>query len=131
MRTQVITNTVRRVAGVILTLSLAMPAAAQDVGSDFRQLAVSLAPGTRIELDLADGTHVEGTVLGQEGDRLVFSPRTRLPVAPWRIDYSEIRSLEQKAKAEGMRPGTKVLLGIGIGFGVALILAGIAAAASS
>jgi len=60
----------------------------------------------------------------------VFSPKTRLPVEPWRIGYSEIRSIEEKTGRTGMRPGTKVLLGIGIGFGVMLVLAGIVAANS-
>jgi hypothetical protein len=119
-----------RFAGALLALSFAVPAAAQDTARDFRQLVSSFTPGTRIELDLADGTHVEGTVLAQEEGRFVFNPKTRLPVAPWRIDYSEIRSVEQKTSREGMRPGTKVLLGIGIGLGVTMILAGIAAAAS-
>ena len=59
---------------------------------------------------------------------LVVSPRTRIPVEPWRIGYSEIRSIEQKGPHEGMRPGTKVLLGIGIGLGVTMLLAGIAIA---
>jgi hypothetical protein len=120
----------RRLAGAVLALSMAVPAAAQRPSRDWEQVATALAPGARIEVDLADGTHVEGTVLGQEQDqgRLVFSPNTRIPVAPWRIGYSEIRSIEVKSARQGMRPGTKVLLGIGIGVGVAMLLAGIAVA---
>jgi hypothetical protein len=60
----------------------------------------------------------------------VFNPKTRIPVDPWRIDYSEIRSLEVKTKGDGMRPGTKVLVGIGVGFGVTMLLAAIALAAA-
>ena len=71
---------------------------------------------------LADGTHVDGTVLGHEGDVFVFSPRTRIPVPAWRIAYSEIRSLDVKPKGEGLKPGTKVLIGIGAGAGVVLLL---------
>ena len=123
-------HTRTRAACALLALSLAMPASAQDPSRDWQTLAASLAPGTRIELDLADGTHVEGTVLAQEGARFVFNPRTRLPVAPWRIDYSEIRSLEVKTKGDGLRPGTKVLLGVGVGFGVTMLLAAIALAAA-
>jgi hypothetical protein len=120
----------RRLAGAVLVLSFAVPAAAQQPSRDWEQVATALAPGARIEVDLADGTRVEGTVLGQEHDqgRLVFSPKTRIPVAPWRIGYSEIRSLEVKSARQGMRPGTKVLLGIGIGVGVAMLVAGIAVA---
>lgn len=117
-----------RLAAALLLLSLAMPASAQDAARDWTTLAASLAPGARVELDLADGTHVDGTVLAQEEGRFVFNPKTRIPVAPWRVDYSEIRSLEVKHAREGMRPGTKVLIGVGTGLGVLLLLAGIAVA---
>ena len=108
------THTMNRLMAALLVLSLAAPAAAQD-RSDFARLAASLQTGARVELALADGTRIEGTVLGQEGDILVVNPKTRIPVAPWRIGYSEIRSLDVKTSPEGMRPGTKVLIGIGVG----------------
>ena len=114
-----------RLASALLVLLLAAPASAQNPARDWTPLARLLAPGARVELDLADGTHVEGTVLAHEGERFVFSPKTRLPVAPWRIDYSEIRSIDQKRHSDGMRPGTKVLLGIGIGAGLVFLLVGI------
>ena len=122
----------RRLACAVLVVSSAVPAAAQQPSRDWEQVAAALTPGTRVEVDLADGTHVQGTVLGQDQDRaeLVVSPKTRIPVEPWRIGYSEIRSIEQKGPREGMRPGTKVLLGIGIGLGVTMLLAGIAIAAA-
>jgi hypothetical protein len=120
----------RRLASATLAVSIAVPAAAQEPLADWEQVAAALKPGTRVEVDLADGTHVQGTVLGQDQDRgaLVVSPKTRIPVEPWRIGYSEIRSIEQKGPHEGMRPGTKVLLGIGIGLAVTMLLAGIAIA---
>ena len=120
----------RHLPAALLVLALAAPATAQEAARDWKPLASSLQPGTRIELDLEDGTHVDGTVLAHEGDHFVFSPKTRLPVAPWRIGYSEIRSLDVKHSGEGMKPGTKVLLGVGIGVGVFLLIAGIAAAMS-
>jgi len=120
----------RHLPAALLVLALAAPATAQEAARDWKPLASSLQPRTRIELDLEDGTHVDGTVLAHEGDLFVFSPKTRLPVAPWRIGYSEIRSLDVKQSGEGMKPGTKVLLGVGIGVGVFLLLAGIAAAMS-
>jgi hypothetical protein len=113
---------------LLLLVCLALPVHAQDVSRDWLTLAASLQPGTRIELDLADGTHVDGTVLGHQGDVFVFSPRTRLPVPPWRIAYSEIRSLDVKTAGDGLKPGTKVLIGIAAGAGVALLLGVIAVA---
>jgi len=120
----------RRLACAVLAVSIAVPAAAQQPSRDWEQVAAALKPGARVEVDLTDGTRVQGTVLGQDQDRaaLVVSPKTRIPVEPWRIGYSEIRSIEQKGPREGMRPGTKVLLGIGIGVGVTMLLAGIAIA---
>ena len=119
-----------RLASALLVLLLAVPASAQNPARDWTPLARSLAPGARVELDLADGTHVEGTVLAHEGERFVFSPKTRIPVAPWRIDYSEIRSIDQKRQSDGMRPGTKVLIGIGVGAGVVMLIGAIAVAAA-
>ena len=119
-----------RLACAMLVLALAMPASAQDASRDWTSLAASLAPGNRVELDLADGTHVEGTVLAQEETQFVFNPKTRLPVAPWRVAYSEIRSLDVKQRGEGMRPGTKVLVGVGIGVGTFLLLAAILVASA-
>lgn len=121
-------HTHTRLAATLLLLSFAMPASAQDAARDWATLAASLAPGTRIELDLADGTHVDGTVLAQEEGRFVFNPKTRIPVDPWRVDYSEIRALDVKQRGEGMRPGTKVLVGVGIGIGTLLLLTAIALA---
>jgi len=120
----------RCVSALVMAAMLAAPAAAQDASRDWKPLASSLKPGARVELDLADGTHIEGTVLGQEVDLLVVGPRTRIPVKPWRVGYSEIRSIEVKSGREGMRPGTKVLIGIGVGLGAALV-GGLIAVASS
>jgi hypothetical protein len=120
----------RCLSAAVVAATLAAPAAAQEASRDWATLDSSLRPGTRVELDLADGTHVEGTVLGQDGEQLVFSPRTRVPVVPWRVAYSELRSVDIRHH-DGMRPGTKVLLGIGIGAGVFLIIGGILAAMSS
>ena len=121
----------RCVSAWLMAVMLAAPAAAQDASRDWKPLASSLKPGARVELDLADGTHIEGTVLGQEVDLLVVSPRTRIPVSPWRIAYREIRGIDVKStQREGMRPGTKVLIGIGVGLG-AVLVGGLIAVASS
>ena len=121
----------RCLSAALMVAMLAAPVAAQDASRDWKPLASSLKPGTRVELDLADGTHIEGTVLGQDVELLVVSPKTRIPVTPWRIGYDEIRGIDVKSsQREGLRPGTKVLIGIGVGFGVMAILGAIAVAAS-
>jgi hypothetical protein len=60
-------------------------------------------------LTLADGTHVDGTVLGHEG-MFVFSPRTRIR-APRGESYSEIRSLDVKPKGKGAETGRQGAIG--------------------
>jgi hypothetical protein len=98
---------------VMLVTALAAPARAQD-SRDWRQLAASLRPGTRVEVHLEDGSHVDGTVIAQDTDLLVINPRTRIPVAPWRVAYGEIRSIDVKRR-DGLSPGAKVLVGFGVG----------------
>lgn len=118
----------RYLTAPVLMLAMALPAAAQDGVRDWSALASSLEPGTRIEVDLTDGTHMEGTVLAQEGDVFVFNPKTRRPVTPWRIAHSEIRAIELKRGSDGLKPGAKVLLGIGVGAGVILLFGALVAA---
>ena len=103
----------------MLMVALAVPARAQE-SRDWQRMVAALAPGTRLELHLEDGTRVQGTFMFQEADVLVLNPRTRIPVAPWRVAYSEIRSIDVK-KEGALTPGTKVLIGIGTGAGVAFL----------
>ena len=98
---------------LLLTLTLAAPARAQHA-RDWQQFSLTLPPGSRLELHLNDGSQVEGTLVARDVDRLVIAPRTRIPVAPWRVEYREIQSLEVKRR-DAMSPGAKVLLGFGAG----------------
>jgi hypothetical protein len=104
---------------VVMLVMLAVPARAQDT-QDWQRIVAALSTGTRLELQLEDGTRVQGTLLLGEADTLVLSPRTRIPVAPWRIAYSEIRSIDVKRDG-ALSPGSKVLIGIGAGAGVAFL----------
>ena len=112
---------IRLAAVVTVVTLLAAPAAAQDRSALWRSLAQSLTPGVRVELDLANGTHVLGTLLATSNDSLVVNPRTRIPVAPWTIDYTEIASLDVKPGRDGMSPGVKVLIGGGVAAAVFLV----------
>ena len=107
------TPTLRAAAIVALVTTLALPVHAQEAG-DWRRLAASLPPGTRLELYLKDGSHVDGTLIAQDADLVVINPRTRIPVSPWRVAYDEIRSIDVKRR-DGLSPGAKVLVGFGVG----------------
>ena len=110
---------VRGLTAAVLMVAIAVPARAQEAG-DWQRMAAAMKPGTRVELHLGDGTRVQGTFMFAEADVVVLNPRTRIPVAPWRVAYSEIRSMDVK-KDGALTPGTKVLIGIGTGAGVAFL----------
>jgi hypothetical protein len=112
-------RTLRALTIAALVAALAAPAGAQDA-RDWQRMVGELKAGTRIELYLEDGTRVQGTLVTHDVDVLVLNPRTRIPVAPWRVAYSEIRSIDVKRDG-AMSPGTKVLVGVGIGAGVAFL----------
>ena len=103
----------RRTTIAIMVLALAAPARAEQP-RDWQRLAATLQPGTRLEVHLTDGTHVDGTLVVQDAEVLVVNPRTRIPVAPWRVAYAEIQSIDVKQR-DGLSPGAKVLVGIGVG----------------
>jgi len=119
----------RRTTIAIMVLALAAPARAEQP-RDWQRLAATLQPGTRLEVHLTDGTHVDGTLVIQDAEVLVVNPRTRIPVAPWRIAYAEIQSIDVKHR-EGSSPGAKVLVGIGAGAAAVFVGLLIAVAAIS
>ena len=92
-------NTRTRRFGTItlLAIALAAPARAQDA-RDWQQLSATLRPGSRLELHLKDGSNVDGTLVAQDDERVVINPRTRIPVAPWRVAFSEIQSIDVKGR---------------------------------
>ena len=110
-------------------LALAAPARAEQP-RDWQRLAATLQPGTRLEVHLTDGSHVDGTLVVQDAEVLVVNPRTRIPVAPWRVAYAEIQSIDVKQR-DGLSPGAKVLIGHGAGAAAVFVGLLIAVAAIS
>jgi len=105
-----------RLVAVALAMALAAPAGAQtDQAATWRTFAANLRPGARVDVALADGTQVHGTVIATSDESLVVNPKTRIPVDPWTIGLSEIRSIEVRNKHDGLSPGAKVLIGVGAG----------------
>lgn len=109
----------RIVTAAAIALALTVPVRAQ-AARDWQRMIEALTAGTRLELHLEDGTRVQGTLVTHDADALVLNPHTRIPVAPWRVAYSEIRSVDVKRDG-ALAPGTKVLIGIGTGAGVAFL----------
>jgi len=107
------TRIVRVTTIAVLALMLAAQARAQEA-RDWQRLSATLQPGSRLELHLKDGSHVDGTLVAQDAELVVINPRTRIPVAPWRVAFSEIQSIDVKRR-DGLSPGAKVLVGFGVG----------------
>jgi hypothetical protein len=122
-------RTVRATTIAVLVLALAAPARAEQP-RDWQRLAATLQPGTRLEVHLTDGSHVDGTLVVQDAEVLVVNPRTRIPVAPWRVAYAEIQSIDVKQR-DGLSPGAKVLVGLSVGAAAVFVGLLIAVAAIS
>jgi len=122
-------RTARATTIAVLVLALAVPARAEQP-RDWQRLAATLPSGTRLELHLTDGSHVDGTLVVQDAEVLVVNPRTRIPVAPWRVAYAEIQSIDVKQR-DGLSPGAKVLLGLSVGAAAVFVGLLIAVAAIS
>jgi hypothetical protein len=69
-----------------------------------------------VEVRLKDGSRVRGTVVTSDAEALQVKPHTRLPEPIRTIPFGDVDSIERWK--EGMMPGTKTLVGIGIGAGV-------------
>jgi hypothetical protein len=118
----------RRLVRVVMAILFAAPGWAQSrEAQTWRAFAASLKPGALVELDLRDGTWVEGTLLSTATDTLVINPRTRIPVATWTIAYSEIVSMAPGR--DGLKPGLKVAIGIGVGAAVTVLVTALLAIA--
>ena len=123
--------TIRTVAGVTLIALLAAPAHAQDRAAEtkaWQSLVATLQPGTLIEIRMKDGTHVKGTFVQRIGEGVVVKPRTRVAVPARQIAIADVESIAN-AK-QGMSPGKKVLIGLGVGVSAVLVI-GLVALANS
>jgi hypothetical protein len=121
----------RSILATVLALTLTTTAlGAQQLPNEaqsWRSLAASLEPAAMVSVRLKDGKHLVGTVLEHSEESLVLKPRTRVPVPARAIVFSDIDSIERKHV--GWSPGAKVLLGVGVSFGVLMLGALIAYAA--
>jgi hypothetical protein len=120
---------VRRVTSVVLIVLFAAGSAlagqqAVQESAAWQKFALGLQPGSSVQVRLKDGSRVRGTVVTTSDDSFVIKPTTRIPVAAVSLSFSNIESIEPWK--EGMPPGVKVLLGVGIGVGAVFLAALIA-----
>jgi len=104
---------------VIALLAAGQPASAQQPVNEpesWQTLASRLEAGASVEIRLKDGSRIRGTVVTSDAEALQVKPHTRLPEPIRAIPFGDVDSIERWK--EGMMPGTKTLVGVGIGAGV-------------
>lgn len=87
-----------------------------------RQLPI----GSRVRVDLADGTRIHATLMKATPESIVVQKRTRLPEAPIEIAIRDLRAVELETSGSTARTvGIAVAAGVAATFGVLLLLAAI------
>jgi hypothetical protein len=119
------------IAGIAIVALLAagQPAAAQQAAPEaesWRAFTSRLEAGATVEIRLKDGSRVRGTVVTSDAEALQVKRHARLP-EPIRTALRQVDSIERWK--EGMMPGTKTLIGVGIGAGVMFLAVVMALAA--
>jgi small nuclear ribonucleoprotein (snRNP)-like protein len=114
--------------GLIVLLSAASAGAQiQDAtrsdAERWREMVVRLEPAAMVTVRLKEGRRMKGTVVSVDAESFMFLPRTRIPVPARDIRFEDLASIE-RARKEGLNPGTKVVIGAGsIAGGLLLIVA--------
>jgi hypothetical protein len=80
---------------------------------DRRRYVEQLPAGTTLSIDLADRTHLTGTLMGFEHDVVIVQPKTRLPEAYRRIPLQSIVSLT--IESGNVNVGKALAIGAGAG----------------
>ena len=112
-----------RTAIIYMLIALvAAPAIAQpqDSAAMWRTFAERLDVGAPIRVRTTDGKSVEAHLVQVTADAVRVNPKTRRPIPVREIPFSAIQKIERRS--EGWSAGAKVLLGVGIGAGAALLL---------
>ena len=120
------TRQLRLGATLLVVLAFTQPMLAQPASIDaerWRAFAEGLESGARIEVRLRDGTSVRGTLVSVGETALQVLPYTRVELPVHSVAFREIDFIDRWH--QGWMPGTKTLVGIGVGFGVFLAVAAI------
>lgn len=106
---------------LLVLLMAAPPAMARqrrDLPDVWRGFAERLEVGSFVNVRLLSGEKVKGHLIEVGGDVMRIKPKTRIPVPIRDLPFANIESIERQK--EGLSPGVKVLIGIGVGAGAIL-----------
>lgn len=100
----------------LLVLLTAAPSAMakprQESPDVWRAFAEKLEAGAFVSVRLQNGAKVKGHLIQVAGDTLRVKPKTRIPVPIRDVPFADIESIQRQR--EGLSPGVKVLMGVGI-----------------
>ena len=116
----------RIISAVLIVILSAGSLAAQEIFRDallWQKMAAELHPGTSVQVRLKDRSRIRGMVVTTSDERFIIKPATRIAVPPVSINFADIESIEPWR--EGLTPGMKVLMGVGIGVGTFMLTAAI------
>ena len=113
----------RFVACLLAALLANLPLHAQPViGRDIWHAFVEkLEPGKTLKVRLKNGQRFKATLLQVSDDAMTVQPKTRATVAPQRVPYAQIETLEID-HARGIGIGKAVAVGAGVAAGAWLAL---------
>jgi hypothetical protein len=132
-----------RPLAVLLAVTLAAPACATARAADARfpqareaaakpdpalmaSYVAQLPVGSRVRIDLANGTRIRGTLMKASTDSIIVQKRTRIPEPPIEIPITDLRAVElEQGGSTGRTVAIAVAAGVGATFGVLLLLAAI------
>ena len=103
-----------------LLISPAVAQTPQDAADMWRSFAQKLNAGALVSVRTHDGKYVEGHLIQVTNDAVRINPRTRIQVPVREIAFTDIDKIDPRR--DRWSPGAKVLLGVGIGAGAALLL---------
>jgi hypothetical protein len=125
-------NMCNTVIPILIALLAANPVRAQQSAGNqsdmWRTFAEKLDPGALVTVRLKDGSHFKGHLIQVSPEALQVKPKTRIAVPVRAVPLGAIESIQREK--DGMSPGAKVALGVGVGAATFLILAFLAFMAS-
>jgi hypothetical protein len=107
------------VFGLVLSLLVPAPAAAQVAADVWRSFAEKIDVGTELNVTLQDGTRFRAMLVGTRGDAVLLQPKTRIAVPVQAVAYGTIVSMERR-KAGGAGAGKAAAIGVASGVGTFL-----------
>ena len=114
---------IRKIVIYVLIGFLAVPSAFAGKQSEppevWRSFADRLEAGAFVRVKLKDRTQIKGHFVMVDGESLRLKPKTRIPVPIRNVSFADIESIDRQR--EGWSPGAKVLTGVGVVVGGAVV----------